>query len=934
MRASQSGLTGAEGQAAVEQQFVRLRWGVARNPVEHDLGTDLWLMARDPRRFDLGALVGAQVKSGGSWFNSPERDGSGEVVGWWFSDTDGKHFRYWKDHNVPHILVLHNLNSGTSYWVRLAADRFVSTGKGSKILVPADQTIDEEHLPALLVVATGQRRPAQWEGSAFLGNEPILRPDRLRHALLTPRLIAPHPNLAVDGYQPDEAIAVLVKMRLRELRPSKPPYWTTKAPDLETCRASKDWEWRFYAALYASLVGGGGLDAVRELIDADEAAPHQRAAAAAVCGALLLETNQPNDALAVIDRLIAADECEPIDHSWLTLHRSRCLAELGLLEHALEGAVEVQGLRATAPYDPTATAIVGAAADLIFGISAWSSRNVADAVTGRDTLAAWWRTQEVAWALQEKASEDFKKWAEDRTVSWGKSDQTWLHLRAATLISGFTADHTAWRATASMLAQRVVTTSDGNVDALVSALTLMRHAGDREAFELSIRRLLRGGPVQAAREAVSALDLEGATRTTLRANIAAITEAADILSVEDAGRHMRWAVEVLNDPSVLATQLAPSFAIPDAVLDMLEALAPGLSTSDLRIVQDHVIALPPQEDQAIAHGYAAVVREMPTASWSDDDRVALALRNSDNFELVEAFQIVLAAADEKLRYGLLAQIAGGDLAALEAFGDVRDLDGETVIGLVAQLSKDIRQEVAELKSGQSSVRTVSFGGTLVLVNHWHPDQADWEPLLESLDATRTFSRHLRKPLEHIHRLRPAIPETVLDRLEPILRSIVITAPGPGAKLFGSPDVRGDAAAALESVRPSAVSDAELWDLMSGSENQRAGAAMVVAMRKQLGDINLLAALAHDPSQWVRAVVANQLTEWIGDGIAAESASALVCRLLDSGGTLVARMVAVRLDGLPATAAADRVAEELDGSPSVFTRQQIQAYRSASGSGRG
>jgi hypothetical protein len=207
MRASQSGLTGAEGQAAVEQQFIRLRWGVVPNPVEHDLGTDLWLMARDPRRFDLGALVGAHVKSGDSWFKSPERDDSGQVVGWWFSDSDGKHFKYWKDHNVPHILVLHDLNTGTSYWVHVTADRFVSTGKGSKILVPADQTIDEEHLPALLDVATGQRKPAQWEGSAFQGNEPILRPDRLRHALLTPRLIAPHPNLAVDGYQPDEAWA-------------------------------------------------------------------------------------------------------------------------------------------------------------------------------------------------------------------------------------------------------------------------------------------------------------------------------------------------------------------------------------------------------------------------------------------------------------------------------------------------------------------------------------------------------------------------------------------------------------------------------------------------------------------------------------------------------------------------------------------------------
>jgi hypothetical protein len=152
---------GPQGLAAVERQFIRLRWGVVRNPVEHGLEPDLWLMARDSQGFDLGALVGAQVKSGDSWFRSPEHDETGHVVGWWFHDSDGEHFKYWKDHHVPHILVLHDLKSGISYWVHLTPDRFASTGTGSKILVPADNTIDEDHFSALLEVATGHRKPAR-----------------------------------------------------------------------------------------------------------------------------------------------------------------------------------------------------------------------------------------------------------------------------------------------------------------------------------------------------------------------------------------------------------------------------------------------------------------------------------------------------------------------------------------------------------------------------------------------------------------------------------------------------------------------------------------------------------------------------------------------------------------------------------------------------
>jgi hypothetical protein len=64
VRASETGLTGSAGQLAVEAQFVALGWGVSRNPTEHDLGTDQWVMARDARRFDVGGLIGVQVKTG------------------------------------------------------------------------------------------------------------------------------------------------------------------------------------------------------------------------------------------------------------------------------------------------------------------------------------------------------------------------------------------------------------------------------------------------------------------------------------------------------------------------------------------------------------------------------------------------------------------------------------------------------------------------------------------------------------------------------------------------------------------------------------------------------------------------------------------------------------------------------------------------------
>ena len=106
MRASENERKGTAGQTKVKAKFEDLGWGANPND-DHDLGTDLWLHARDARRFDLGALVGAQVKSSddedGSYFSRPT--GKNEVKGWWYSESSQDHFKYWTDHTIPHLLA-------------------------------------------------------------------------------------------------------------------------------------------------------------------------------------------------------------------------------------------------------------------------------------------------------------------------------------------------------------------------------------------------------------------------------------------------------------------------------------------------------------------------------------------------------------------------------------------------------------------------------------------------------------------------------------------------------------------------------------------------------------------------------------------------------------------------------------------------------------
>lgn len=924
MRAGQSGLTGAQGQAAVEQQFVNLNWGVARNPTEHDLGTDLWLMARDVRRFDLGALIGAQVKTGPSFFTRPEVDEVGTTAGWWYYDSDGHHFKYWVEHNVPHILVLHDLPSAESYWVHITPDRLVSTGRGSKILVPIHNRVEPEQLDALLTVALGERERVRWEGSAWQGGRQVLSPDRLRYALLTPRLIAPHQNLTVEKFEPEEAIAALIKMRLGELDASPSPYRDSAAPDLAACRESPDWRWRFYAALYRALANGEGIDHIRDLAEDATATAAQRAAAAVMACALLIEALLPQAALSVLESVLEADGCSPIDHAWLLIQRGRCLAETGDIEGAIEQAMHVQGLRRSHPGDPTAMAIVGAAADLIFSLSDWGARPIADVVAGRDTLAAWWRTQEIASGLEFKAGENFKTWAEDRSMSWGKADQTWLRLRAASLIAGASGDHRAWRAATSQLAQHTLTSSEGDANATHSGLSMLRFAGDAKSIALAVPHIMRSGSITAIRKCCSGIDLEASTRTTLRSDIEFIQRAADVLPTDEADGHARWALDVLADPAALHLRLKPSFVIVDAVLDMLASLVPSLSDARLRSVIDHVVSLPPQEDQATAHGYAKIVYLIPQEVWTTADIDAIRTRSADNFELEEEFEAVIAAVDVSHRITLQERIARGDWAALEAYGDVRDLTSDIVLPLVTELSTAVSAEVSRIRSGQSGRGGRHPAATLIVVNAWHPDHANWKPIIEILGTTCGFTYHLKRPLQILYRLGSHVPTAIADELVPILRERM-TELSRTHPLTGDPDVRGDAASALESVRADSVTNSELWNLTLGSTEQRIGAAQVLAARRRPENLDALTAIARDSDWRVSGAVANLLVGWLSDKPTHVTVTMLLRRLVESGGMSTARAIAAHLDGTERNDQLDAIANLLRNHASAFIRRRIDAY---------
>lgn len=169
-----------------------------------------------------------------------------------------------------------------------------------------------------------------------------------------------------------------------------------------------------------------------------------------------------------------------------------------------------------------------------------------------------------------------------------------------------------------------------------------------------------------------------------------------------------------------------------------------------------------------------------------------------------------------------------------------------------------------------------------------------------------------------------MPTAIAGELEPILRERMTVLPRTHT-LTGDPDVRGDAASALESMRADSVTDSELWNLILGSPEQRVGAAQVLAARRRPDKLDALTAIASDSDSRVHGAVANLLVGWLADEPAHDTVTMLLRRLVESGGMSTARAVAAHLHGTERNAQLDAIATLLRDHASAFIRRRIDTY---------
>lgn len=922
MQASREQQTGTAGVSAVCSHFELIGWGPVRNQ-EHDLGTDLFVQARDARGFDLGLIVGAQVKAGKSYFRKPHLGGKKEVLGWWYYEAGTKHFDAWVTHCLPHLLILHDIDKNVSYWVHVTTDTVTSTHQGCKILVPAHQTIDQQHAEDLLSVASEQRAAPALEGTAFsAAAESIAPARRLRYALVAPRLVAPHPNVGYDRVIDSvEGVALLTEGRFRDLK-----QFANKHPDVpnpESASANSDWTWRFVAAIWNWAL----TDSVHQLSEvfASALTTDAKAASGVFLACTLGRKEQHASALTALDNLLSEDCLPPIDHGWVLVQRSRIKAETGDVSGARDDAVAAQRFFVGDADDITVSALASAAAWVLFETASFEDRDLAKLLTASDTAVSWWRSGTISSALSATEFSRYRSWAkdsEDSSVSFHTEEPGARGLFAAELSADITGEQGRWRAASTLRARNRLmsaSTSCKEVSELVEGVDALRRSGDNQSLKLAIDRFHSVGPLRALSTAVNKIPLRNWTYTTALNNFEALAIAGDLMDEQPASQLLMRSIQLLNGNSGdLLAGTQHTFHVPTYTLKAVIGLLPT-ATKTMHAEVVHLIASQTPPPDPLVEDLARSVDLLDFDQVSAPDRQALwEIGQCDSGQFGTALLGWFAANGNcNAQAEVAARATQGDLYALSALGDLRILDETAATALIEQLGSMATEALSEAHR-RSYYLGDNRGETLALLNLLFPSQASWDEVIELLRHPFVTVDHKRRICSRITHLSSRVPEDVRTSLVDSIDSISRAEQG-----FGPTDVGG--APVTLAIAIGAIdgddADAAAMRLACGSQLERKDAAVSLGLGQCPNMQPILAALVGDRHVQVRTQAAWAVGRLV-NASQKEWIHLLAQRVATSDGTLLPLALLGGLsDESPLAAPGIDIAQHLVTHPSGRVRRE-------------
>lgn len=924
-RASPTGQAGSVGQDAVKLEFSRMGWGAI--PVgEHDDGTDFYVQVRDTDLTALGLLVGVQVKNQKRYFSSAARAKALEQdpPGWWYQSGNQVDVGYWLSHAVPHILALYDRDTGVSYWGHVTAENVRYTDKGARIWIPAVNKLGVGSRDALLTIATTAKAAPLWSGSSWDDLSGIHPSQRLRMALVTPRIAAPHRNRKVEAVSPAEAIAALMMCRMDEVAD-----YESKGlvPNVET-RVSVGGEWELFDALKHFLTHGD-LAPFKEMRPADQS-PRLRAAATALWLAFLIERGEAAAAEHLASAIDLATFDDPVDQAWLTAHHARALLEVGRVDRALSLALEASAAGVLFPEDPTAVAIRAGALSLVFECD-WTHDQGAQLVRSNDTAPAWWRGEQRGWALSAVVHDRFSNWAIPNADPRGKEQGAWRRLRSLALSTGAAADHRAWIAATTHLASFSATLKERALSSedFAEILHDFRVAGALPELKLALQKLVDSGPLEAVAAAAHDIHLMKSSRTSFRCDVHLVRAAADLLDAAAAVRHASAALSLLQQAPLQDGHPVHQGGTRELV-GMLEALWPEMEPATRATVMAYMTRMAPVTHQRDAEQWASLVAEARTEEWLpehlDEIHCRVELPESDQERdhptLLSAWEWILAQQGDHARYAALqSAVSDGSMGALVTIGQLKDLTPEAAAGAIGHLRDSIQERIDAARNHGP----IQLGGhdpalALIRLNGVFPELADWQPI-RSLLAGPAAPEHLTQSLAEIAAHPQVAPENERTAWVPLLQQLVAHPQPRRMAIFGSPDVSPAARRALFALVDPLEDRLVLAERLASGDDGLVSVARAIGSHGNPEHCSVLACLSVDERHQVRGEAAAACVRWILRGGAPDACRAILERLLASPGRGIIAAVMRAIPHQPDVTAVHWLLAGLKAHPSASVRRR-------------
>jgi hypothetical protein len=838
---------GKRGATAATLFFETLGWGVVEMG-EHDLGSDLIIHIRDSNMREMSLVMGVQVKTGPSHFAEPTTvDGQ---PGWTFRETDQRHANYWANNPFPHIVLLQSEDLHTRVWAFANRETIKDTGKGFTIFVPKSQSLTEQFRDAWIEAADSALKKVALEGSRWTFDiESIPATDHARFALLAPHVVAPHPNKGdKTKLRWPEAVALVLLAAAERWEWAATADASTPAPG--EANSSPEWGWKFAGAVYR-WVYDADVTAL-ESLDSSSAPRQWKFAHAVALAIALVDGGRGADATDVLKAHVVEAECS-VEQGWLSTHLSHFAMEQGNFEEAKRLAELSNVQLAPVGADVTVSAVRAAAAWAIFDTRNFISSDVGQVVAAMDNATSWWRTQVVSAGLESAVQRQFGRWAHDRSVTFGGADTAHNLLSSAALGARISASYGQARALGSLLGMIDLSTKRPADKRPLSALHILRDAGDEKKLQLAIREISQTGPLADLRELVDGLNLDSMTRTTSRADLRIVQRAGDFASDHRAEALIEYLLAALEAPGEFAAKVSARYMVEPALLEALAGLRSSLNADHWHRIAGILVVRAEPPHEITANTLKLLVRE---SRFNDDDKRQLAGLFGEAPEWYRWVLIHALGADHEIVRDEIQQgLNTGSLKALDALGRHDLLDQEQVRAFVDKLTCSLASHPPENDGAGVLLDTPNVARHLAVVNVNHPQAGGWEALAHFFaDETVPDSRK-REPALVVSQNISEIPVELLASF----RAAAETARAQKSEIFNPLGLMTEVGGALECLHMALMEDGDprrdgvLLGLLIGDSAHRRDAVQFLAHTP--GAETQLASLINDDDPIVAAEAA-------------------------------------------------------------------------------